>query len=288
MLEKRVFKPKMNQLLYHYCNADTFHSICTNKTLRFSDIFSSNDSMEFHWGYKIWEKAANKIYEKVSHEFLDKVDEIVGGSKLMSNYLISCFSLEGDVLSQWRGYANDGSGYCIGFDANHLLGLPARPLDVLYDENKQIDEVCEILLKIYENERDLQESDKYGVEFLEFCTLLGANLTAFKNTAFKEENEVRLTHLIYFEKSNNFLKATDSNGVYFNNEIEGNEIKFRMVSGIPVPYIDYNFINPIGEHPIKEVLLGPKNSSLISNIMIYLETLNISNVNVVKSKASYR
>ena len=28
---------------------------------------------------------------------------------------VSCFSADGDVLSQWRAYADDGHGFAIGF-----------------------------------------------------------------------------------------------------------------------------------------------------------------------------
>ncbi|WP_416152053.1 DUF2971 domain-containing protein [Pseudomonas sp. Bout1] len=34
--------------------------------------------------------------------------------------LATCFSKAGDVLSQWRAYADDGQGYAIGFDSKLL------------------------------------------------------------------------------------------------------------------------------------------------------------------------
>ena len=34
-----------------------------------------------------------------------------------------CFSERGDSLSQWRGYADDGSGVCIGFRADRISGM---------------------------------------------------------------------------------------------------------------------------------------------------------------------
>ncbi len=288
MLVKRSFKPQKKQLVYHYCSAETFHAICTNKTLRFSDLFSMNDFLEIHWGYHIWEKAANKIYDEVTKEFLDKVDEIVSGSGLNFNFLASCLSLEGDVLSQWRAYADDGNGYCIGFDAKHISGLPTRQLKVLYDEKKQVDEVCDILKKIYEIEKKEPEDIRYGKEFFEICALLSADLTSFKNPAFKEEKEIRLIHILNFEKSNEFLKLVDRGGTYFGKEYDGQEVKFRMEKNLPIAYIDFNFVNPAGENPIKEVILGPKNDSRITAIAVYLETLNLPNVKISKSIASYR
>jgi len=287
MLENRHFNPSENQLIYHYCSAETFHSICTNRTIRFSDLFSMNDFLEIHWGYHIWEKAANKIYDEVTEEFLENIDKIISGSSLKLNYLASCFSLEGDVLSQWRAYADDGNGYCIGFDANQIIDLPVTALEVLYDENQQIHEVADILTNIYNVEMNLPEDERYGTDFFEICALLACDLTSLKNPAFSEEKEIRLIHLLNFEESNIFFKLVDKGGTYFGKEYEGQEIKFRMANNLPVPYQDYNFINN-DISPIREVILGPKNDSRITAVSVYLETIGIDNVEVKKSKASYR
>ncbi|MBF4471085.1 DUF2971 domain-containing protein [Flavobacterium sp. HJJ] len=288
MLIKRYFRPRKNDLIYHYCSAETFHSICTNNTVRFSDLFSMNDFLEIHWGYQIWQKAANEIFDEVTEEFLNKVDEIISGSSLSFNFLASCFSLEGDVLSQWRAYADDGNGYCIGFDARHILGLPSTPLKVLYDEKKQIAEIIDILRKIYKFESEAKEDERYGKDFFEICALLSADLTSFKNPAFKEEKEVRLIHILTFEESNTYLKLVDKGGTYFGEDYDGQEVKFRMAKNLPIPYIDFNFINKNGDNPIKEVILGPKNDSRLTAIAVYLETLGIPNVKLRNSTASYR
>jgi len=99
MLISREFKPASNRLVYHYCNPDVFYAICTHKTIRLSDLFSMNDFLEIHWGYSIWEKAANEICNRVDKEFLNKVDAIIRETGLRINILASCFSLKPDVLS---------------------------------------------------------------------------------------------------------------------------------------------------------------------------------------------
>ncbi len=50
MLIPRIYEPNDEKILYHYCDASAFHAICTNKKMRFSDLFSMNDFMEMHWG----------------------------------------------------------------------------------------------------------------------------------------------------------------------------------------------------------------------------------------------
>lgn len=104
--------------------------------MRFSDLFSMNDFLEMHWGYHVWEKAATELLEIVGRDFLDEIDKILHTSGVCGLPVGSCFSLNGDVLSQWRAYADDGHGYAIGFDATTLLKLPIRPLKVLYDDGE--------------------------------------------------------------------------------------------------------------------------------------------------------
>lgn len=46
----------MTDLLYHYCNVETFLNIIRNKTIRLSDITKSNDNMEGKWLFTFVEK----------------------------------------------------------------------------------------------------------------------------------------------------------------------------------------------------------------------------------------
>ena len=288
MLISREFKPKSNELIYHYCNADTFHAICTYHTIRISDLFSMNDFLEIHWGYSIWEKAANEIIKDVGEEYLNRIDAIISSTGLRTNILASCFSLKPDVLSQWRAYSNDGYGYCIGFKAKDIIKLPVRALKVLYDEKRQIKETVAILRAIHEVENEKDNKDKYGSDFFEACATLSVDLAAFKNPAFAEEMEIRLLHLLNFEPSNKFLKLVDIGGTSFNEETKGEQVKFRMASNLPVPYIDINFTNRGLVNPIKEVYIGPKNDSRQTAISVFMETMGLGNVEIKKSAASYR
>ncbi|MDD5150934.1 MAG: DUF2971 domain-containing protein [Flavobacterium sp.] len=288
MIIPRVFKPKRNELLYHYCDSNAFHAICTNKTIRLCDLFTMNDYLEMHWGYSIWEKAATELLSELGEEFLDAIDEVIHFSGMKGLLLASSFSLDGDVLSQWRAYADDGNGCVIGFSAQDLLKLSIRSLKVEYIEKKQILEVKKIVKAIYDVEQSQSKVEKFGQDFMEICTMLAFDLASYKNPAFSEEKEVRIVHLINFEKSNKSLKFVDYGGTAFGEESKGQEIKFLMSGNAPKTYIDLDFSNNGKVFPIKEVIIGPKNLTMPSAISVYLETLNIGNVNIKKSKASYR
>lgn len=281
MIIPRYFTPPDNEIIYHYCDAFAFHSICTNRKLWFNDLFSMNDYLELHWGYSIWEKAAGLRLEKYGKFFLDELDEIIHSLGFHGLLLANCFSTEKDVLSQWRAYANDGKGYVIGFNAKQLLGLPIRALKVLYDESQQIEEATTVIDALH-----LMKTENHP-DFKTNCGLFGFELSAFKNPAFFEEKEVRLIHLLDIEKSNNFLKLVDNGGIYFGQELAGEQVKFRIKQDMPTPYVEFDFTNGGKINPIKEVIIGPKNHVMSSAIGLYLETVGIENVKVSKSRASY-
>lgn len=245
-----------------------------------------NDYLEMHWGYSIWEKAATELLPEVGRDFLDAVDQVIHFSGLKCLVLASCFSLDGDVLSQWRAYADDGNGYAIGFSAKELLKLPIRPLKVEYNEKKQIKEVKAIIKALHEIEKE--ETEKYSGDFINACSTIAFDLASYKNPAFSEEMEVRLVHLLNFEESNGSLKLTDNGGTAFGKEMKGQEVKFIMTQNAPKAYLDIAFTNGGKVNPIKEVIIGPKNFVRTTAISVYLETLGISNVEIKRSTASYR
>ncbi len=61
-------------------------------------------------------------------------------SENFSCYVCS-FSEESDLLSQWRGYCKDGSGYCLGFMLSSLQSCVSRAnftiKPCIYDEREQ-------------------------------------------------------------------------------------------------------------------------------------------------------
>jgi hypothetical protein len=286
MLETMVYEPKDDEIFYHYCSADTFLALCKWKKLRFSDLFSMNDYLEIHWGYQNWIKVANILLKDFGEEFIDKIDKLYGAAGLMHLSTASCFSLKGDLLSQWRAYADDGKGYCIGFRASDLVKMSVTPLKVVYDEKEQIDTVTGMVKVIHL--LDSWRSVENPQQFLHDCLGIIFGSAAYKNPTFSEESEVRLIHLLDFEKSNNFLKLTDAGGTSFGEEHPGEEVQYRLGQNIPIPFIDMDFTNRGKVSPIVEVIVGPKNESSLTNISIFLETMGIGGVTVKKSVSPYR
>ncbi len=285
-MRPRHYVPDDGDLIYHYCGADTLHAICSNKKLRFSDLHSMNDYMERHWGYDVWEEAASGLIDSVGKPFLDEMDSVFHTSGFQTLLLASCFSKNGDVLSQWRAYADDGAGYAIGFCATELAQLPVSLLEVLYNREKQVEEMVTLIRALFEVEQS--EPKKFGKDFTQACYLIGTDMAAYKNPAFSEEEEIRLVHLLEIAPTGNAAKFVDAGGTMFGKKFKGEQVQFRMVKGIPCPFIELDFSNRNRRNPIKRIVLGPKNQALIPGIMLYLETIGIPNVTIVRSTASYQ
>lgn len=122
--------------LYHYCSNEKAFNILQSKTIRMGDISKSNDSLELQLFFP-------KLHREIYRKYLDnpfkfrfegrkdedafremvKFSEYMWGERFVSgdysNFVI-CFSEIKDCLSQWRGYADDGKGCCIGFSKDAL------------------------------------------------------------------------------------------------------------------------------------------------------------------------
>ena len=135
----KVDKPSV---IYHYCGLTAFAGIVKGKAIWLSDAYYMNDYSEHRL---IIDKAIQRIEMAKaggggcpSH---DALLELIHGVPI--HPYICCFSMDGDLLSQWRAYADDGAGFAIGFSTNGIekrcadrakeieLGLTLEP--VIYD-----------------------------------------------------------------------------------------------------------------------------------------------------------
>ena len=140
MIQDRWYRPSNDELMYHYTYPAAFLEIVTSRTIWASASYTLNDVSERSWGYLIFAKAAKSVEQETGSEFVERITGPVIAGYLHSMLMIACFSLDADVLSQWRAYADDGHGFAIGFSPV-LMKTPAKPLRVLYDERAQMQEL---------------------------------------------------------------------------------------------------------------------------------------------------
>ena len=104
------------EIVYHYCSVESFFNIIKSKKFWLSDARYMNDTHEIKWMdrmvYKILDELSREKKEQLESikEFRDKYQEY----QHKKHYIMS-FSKEKDLLSQWKGYADDAKGVSIGF-----------------------------------------------------------------------------------------------------------------------------------------------------------------------------
>ena len=216
--------------LYHYCSNKTCFNILQSKSIWLCDIRKSNDFNELQIFYHdifyyIWD-----IYKKNPFSFIyngesddSAIMKLLEESKSLwetkflkgdISDLVMCFSEKNDMLSQWRGYADNGKGCCIGFSydllreyCSKLSGL-LRLEKITYLSDKQIEETTrkyaeDILNELKTLRQWIVENMTHDDEDADTNGLLGYNFNGmlenvfidslkYKSRSFKEEKEWRL------------------------------------------------------------------------------------------------
>lgn len=269
----------------------------------------SNDTMEGKWLREILikklqtENLRPTDFQAVLEQF-DIFLEVFDGLGL-------CLSEEADLLSQWRGYAEDGAGVSIGFSKSFLLDdfasstvLPECSLhEVTYDEvgdHSKLDDVVEFLVSaskkgIWDKPVRYKSSNPTGISnhmwslidkahditqmigpalaTLKMADLLSEIFT-IKNPAFREEQEWRLLSNLVYQDSDDA------------NDVDDN-CSYRAGQNGIVPYRAYTL--PFGEKIVLEqVVLGPKNTSRLKDVEKFLRLAGLKDVEVKRSEATYR
>ena len=127
---------KEDKIVYHYCSNYTLESIVNKKQLWMCDIANSNDYNETKIFFPKLFETIELVYRENEFPFefekttgiegikviLEDVKEYLGWGydKGFLTSFVACFCEKGDNLSQWRGYAKDGTGCSIGFSLREL------------------------------------------------------------------------------------------------------------------------------------------------------------------------
>lgn len=288
-------------LLYHYCSNDTFLSILRNSELWLSELTLSNDSMEGAWVREVLLEECRK--RKFPPDALNDISEKIRSLLDSQGAFGFCLSAEGDLLSQWRGYADNGAGIAIGFDSEALRALCKRSKfdasqdlwEIIYKKKEQRKILERFIIKLYELvengahtiKTDITSQQIHSEDFAEISTghsyLLKFAIMAnfffkLKNHAFSEEKEHRIL-TIFSHYSQEKLSYTDKYNhlyEYMNFRTRGNHI---------VPYLPLPFPK---KGCIKKIILGPRNRTPEPVIRAALEKYGFHNVDIKPSKATYR
>lgn len=261
----------MSDLLFHYCPTQSFHSIITGASIWLSSLSASNDSLE---GRLVGKLLLNRLKDaKLDINQFNEAQKLILKSFEMSIGLGFCLSTECDRLSQWRGYADDGRGFAIGFSKSYLESeftsrsnlheAPITLCEVVYEDSEAsesnfLDEIFKILMKAVGNKNNTKID--HIIEFIN-------RHYTFKNNAFEEESEWRLLTYYLNKQNNNFVQYRPS----------GNQL---------IPYLPLELHNQ--NKAISKVVLGPKNVTPKPIVEMFLSKFMFGDVEIIKSNATYR
>jgi hypothetical protein len=284
------------QDLFHYTSEENLLNIIKSGTLWATECTFLNDESEFNSGVDIFREACEKFHDKL---FIDAFTAVL---KSWDDNSWMCFvislSEHGDLLSQWRAYANNGTGCSIGLDTNCIrdragfgelvrINADQLPHDTTYfyhllkviytkDEKETIATQflrhAKQLFDSHRNEGGLVECHSLKLFILIVSMRIREFLISFKNEDFSEEREWRIVSLLHKDDP---------------------AIEFRHTSYGLAPYTKINLsprVNIIkNKLPLIGLILGPrsKTKSNTKGVNLFLSRMD-HELNVSTSKCTYR
>lgn len=273
----------MGDIFYRYAEKETALRMLESQELWFSDIKKMNDYGEYDAGFSLVEELISTEYSE-HKAVLEKISPDGVGSRF--KVLICSFSGEGDCLSMWRGYGDNGRGIAIGYDVGmlklHSIGLrylqkmapiSGKPLflPVIYDKKDflsnlkiQIDRVIGSKESPSWNDND---KNHRAVRCGMLEILLMRSCILYKSKFFSDERERR-----------GFIEISESTDPY---DLNPGKSPFGETEHAKLS------INKFGSS-IKEIILGPCFFSSEDEIKEELMKNGLGRVIVKKSEGTYR
>lgn len=300
-------------LKYHYTSPNSFLSIIKNKELYFTDIRYLNDKsepifvvkrmVEFvdvnHEKYPLTCDAFNDLVKENNIDDIRKLNtnHINYNLNLKYNYnndraFVFCTSLDGDSLSMWNYYVNNGfyQGYNIGFNMQKLLKSfdteDKRHLDpffvyygkVLYskkDQDKEINNLFDVLE--HSNFARLNKFEQIKFELRSYIEHKGM---FYKSDKFSHEKEYR----IVLEFSD--FRVHKDKTHYFGENNQQIKDDFVIKNGLVVPILKVK----LKEDSISRITISPMMEFEVArnSVRELIDTMGYKNIKIHKSNIPIR
>lgn len=225
-----------------------------------------------------------------------------------------CFSEKPDSLSQWRGYADNGKGCCIGFSKEELESyclstdgvLLLKQVIYLVEDgiDKAIRDAAIEILKslkglrkwiVHEITNNNSSVDTESLLHYHFDSMLEAaflDSLQYKSFAFNEEREWRMFFARPAYKNPDWIcdKTISSfegpKGFSETIKFLQDRIDFHPTGDDLIPYCKIGF-EEFSKLPVESVWLGPKNNIRISDMELFLKKYEYKKAKVIPSKITY-
>ena len=277
--------------LFHYCSTSTFVSIISTRTIWLSSLNLSNDTMEG----KLVAETINRLasLDNLGTEIVKDIQQSIAISEKTFHGLGFCLSEEGDLLSQWRGYATDATGFSIGFSKKYLQSLSENRMNagkqcklqkVLYDTAAQE----ELIRPTYNEVKKIVDSGHLiqptvgGVRSIhvDYSTKVNVFIQAHTSVYL---NLFALSSSLYSLKTSAFCKEMEWRLVSFADD----SCDYKPMNDRVVPYKIYD-LDKLENESVIEVIIGPKNLTPPEVVESLLRKHGFNDVKIVRSSATYR
>ncbi|MCF2705204.1 DUF2971 domain-containing protein [Enterocloster clostridioformis] len=219
-----------------------------------------------------------------------------------------CFSGNSDLLSQWRGYAKDGTGIAIGFKTKYLKKWKSAIFDKKAIMTAKFDQVnyknldMEYLLQL--KSRSLIEYAKKLIEetneemkgllesaIEEELEEIAENSIFYKSELFQEEDEYWLIYRDLIKCQNSQYIKNSKGRAEIEKRIRDfklSEAKYRVGAEGIISYFDLSF-EPVMNNIIGEIVLGPKCKMTTADVEFLLSSwgYNCVGENVYDQRSIY-
>lgn len=288
------------ETLYHYCTTEAFHSIIESRSVRLSSMSLSNDSLEGKLLSRALEKLA--VSEGLNNEARSRITKDVSGFERAIDGLALCLSEQGDLLSQWRGYAGDATGLSIGFSKEWLDRFVAlRREDVIKDEATEDDffvSLHQVQYSAEEHEKEVrpifEQARYFAMKDEEDPSLPQQQpelpeVVRTRGVSPPENFGIALLFLFYkmfILKSSDFQTECEWRLLSYSVRGVSDKAKFYPSGRKLVPYRSVDISRLTGA--VKSVILGPRHETPPHVIQQFLAQCGFVDVEVKKSLISYR
>jgi hypothetical protein len=272
------------EILYHYTKQRGLLGIIGHREIWASHTQYLNDLREFRHAIGVVEEQLSNM--KFENDYRDKtglLSEMEDGLKGIEsiNVCVCSFSADGDVLSQWRAYAGEASGFSIGFSGEFLRTVSDHLkfwlVPVLYDEDEQR-AVVRTLLQDVLAENLQARANSSAVDADEPKQPPGGNLVAYlnryapilKHKSFSDEREWRII----------------SRPLFCSHERFG----YRAGASMLVPYFRIPLSSEQQPFNIEKIIVGPTPhpEQSMRSVKGLLTRHDLSNTIVRNSEVPYR
>lgn len=257
-------------------------SILNQRCIRLTNFLYMNDYLECRWLDHLIHQANTNKGSSFNGEYLNQF----WGIYLIRQIYLACFSANGDLLSQWRAYADDGRGVALGFNADRLglrrgiahtnssaqVGMGLHK--VLYSSIDH-EEIVGFLMREASSAVDNAKRDP---SFL--ANFFRGVAPLIKNPAFAEEQEWRVICLPMITIN---PESTDDIEIFG----APSSVQFMPKRDSLCPFFTLNF--PEDEDTmLNKIIMGPKNRTDHHDLRMFIHKAGYRNVLIERSAATYR